>query len=61
MRRTAPAAWSPQFSNQMDQYFQVFWAGARYSFTRSLDVAVAYCHYWQNNAAGGADGLRHEP
>jgi predicted porin len=33
------------FSNQVDQIFQVVWAGGRYSITDSLDIAAAYYHY----------------
>jgi predicted porin len=28
---------------------QVAWTGARYSVTPTVDVAVAYYHFWQNN------------
>jgi predicted porin len=40
------------FTNQADQIFQVFWGGARYSITDSVDVAASYYGYRQNNAAG---------
>jgi predicted porin len=33
------------YGAQTDTRFQVFWAGARYSITDSLDVAAAYYHY----------------
>ncbi len=33
------------YSAQTDTRFQIFWAGARYSITDSLDVAAAYYHY----------------
>jgi predicted porin len=39
------------FANQQDQIFHVFWAGARYSITDSLDVAASYYGYRQSNAA----------
>ena len=39
------------FANQQDQIFQVFWAGAKYALTDSLDVAGTYYGYVQNNAA----------
>jgi predicted porin len=39
------------FANQQDQIFHVFWAGARYSITDSVDVAASYYGYRQDNAA----------
>jgi predicted porin len=41
-----------QFGNQASQFFQVFWGGARYSITDSVDIAAAYYRYNQNDAAG---------
>jgi predicted porin len=37
-----------------DRILQVAWIGARYSVTRSLDVAGGYYHYWQNDYSNGA-------
>jgi predicted porin len=37
-----------------DKVLQLFWTGARYSITSSLDVAVAYYHETQNNFSGAA-------
>jgi predicted porin len=37
-----------------DKILQVFWAGARYSITDSVDVVGAYYHYDQNNYTSGA-------
>jgi predicted porin len=39
------------FANQQDQIFHVFWAGAKYSITASLDIIGAYYEYLQSNAA----------
>jgi predicted porin len=39
------------FANQQDQIFHVFWAGARYAITDSLEVAASYYGYRQSNAA----------
>jgi predicted porin len=40
-----------------DKVLQVFWFGARYSITESVDVVGAYYHYDQNNFAAGAANL----
>jgi predicted porin len=40
--------------NANDKVQQIMWGGARYALTDSLDVAVAYYHYTQNQYAGGA-------
>jgi predicted porin len=40
-----------------DKVLQVFWAGARYSVTDTVDVVGAYYHYGQNNFATGAANL----
>jgi predicted porin len=40
--------------NAKDKILQVFWVGARYSVTDSVDVVGAYYHYDQNNFASGA-------
>jgi len=32
-----------------DKILQVAWTGARYDITRTLSVAAAYYHYWQND------------
>jgi predicted porin len=42
------------FANQAPQIFQVFWGGARYSITDSLDIAAAYYRYNQDQASVGA-------
>jgi predicted porin len=39
------------FSNQSPEIFQVFWGGAKYGITDSLDVAVAYYRYQAGAAA----------
>jgi predicted porin len=41
--------------NAKDKILQVFWAGARYSVTESVDMVGAYYHYDQNQFATGAD------
>jgi predicted porin len=41
--------------NNKDKILQVFWAGARYSVTDSVDLVTAYYHYDQNQYATGAD------
>jgi predicted porin len=41
--------------NAKDKVLQVFWAGARYSVTESVDVVGAYYHYDQNQYATGSD------
>jgi predicted porin len=43
-----------RFSAQKPQTFQVFWGGARYAITDSLEVAAAYYRYDQNDATGQA-------
>jgi predicted porin len=40
-----------------DRLLQVFWAGARYSVTDSVDIVSAYYHYDQNNFAAGAANI----
>lgn len=40
-----------------DKVLQVFWAGARYSITDTVDVVGAYYHYDQNNFAASAANL----
>jgi predicted porin len=40
-----------------DKVLQVFWAGARYSVTETVDVVGAYYHYDQNNFAASAANL----
>ena len=40
-----------------DRIMQVVWAGARYSVTDSLDVAVAYYHYDQNSFAASSANI----
>jgi predicted porin len=40
-----------------DKVLQVFWVGARYSLTDSVDVVGAYYHYDQNNFAASAANL----
>jgi hypothetical protein len=40
-----------------DKVLQVFWAGARYSVTDTVDVVGAYYHYDQNNSAASAANL----
>jgi predicted porin len=42
------------FAAQTPQIFQVYWAGARYSITDSLDIAAAYYRYNQDQASVGA-------
>jgi predicted porin len=42
------------FAAQLPQIFQVYWAGARYSITDSLDIAAAYYRYSQDQASVGA-------
>jgi len=37
-----------------DKILQVFWTGAKYAVTDSLDVTGAYYHYDQNSFGGGA-------
>ena len=36
-----------------DKVLQTFWAGARYSATRDLDLTVAYYHESQNSFVNG--------